>query len=111
MSAQDVIVGAIARALLKDPPILILDEPTSAVDSKTERLILDALQRLMKGRTTFVIAHRLSTVRFADRIVILQNGQITESGTHAELLAQGGHYAHLHAIQNTAGARLAPATT
>jgi ATP-binding cassette subfamily B protein/subfamily B ATP-binding cassette protein MsbA len=89
---------SIARALLKDAPILILDEPTSALDAETEHSILDALERLMKGRTTFLIAHRLSTVRHADRIVVLQDGQIAESGTHGELMARGELYAHLHNI-------------
>jgi len=85
---------AIARALLRDAPILILDEPASALDAETERLIFQALERLMKGRTTFLIAHRLSTVRQADRIVVLSNGQVAESGTHAQLLARGDIYAH-----------------
>jgi ATP-binding cassette subfamily B protein/subfamily B ATP-binding cassette protein MsbA len=90
---------AIARALLRDAPILILDEPTSALDAGTEALLLEALERLMVGRTTLLIAHRLSTVRRADRILVLQHGRITESGTHAELLARGEFYAHLHDIQ------------
>ena len=87
---------AIARALLKDAPILILDEPASALDTETERLIFQAMQGLIKGRTTFLIAHRLSTVRQADRIVVLERGQVAESGTHEQLLARGGLYAHLH---------------
>ncbi|MGZ4962272.1 MAG: ABC transporter ATP-binding protein [Limisphaerales bacterium] len=84
---------AIARALLKDAPILILDEPTSALDAETEDALLHALRVLMKDRTTFIIAHRLSTVRWADRIVVLKAGQIAEIGTEKELLAQGGLYA------------------
>jgi len=87
---------AIARALLKDAPILVLDEPTSALDGETERLVLEALQRLMRNRTTLIIAHRLSTIRRADRIVLLANGQIAESGTHEELLSRGASYAHWH---------------
>jgi ATP-binding cassette, subfamily B, bacterial len=90
---------AIARALLRDAPILILDEPTSALDAGTESLLLEAIERLMTGRTTFLIAHRLSTVRRADRILVLRDGRITESGTHAQLLARGEFYAHLHEIQ------------
>ena len=90
---------AIARAFVRDAPILILDEPTSAVDSETEHLIFDALQRLTCGRTTFIIAHRLSTARRADRILVLQAGEIVESGTHEELLARRARYAHLHALQ------------
>ncbi len=80
---------AIARALLKDPPILILDEATSSLDSESEREVQQALDRLIIGRTTLVIAHRLSTVRNADRIVAMENGRIMETGTHAELLAAG----------------------
>ena len=84
---------SIARALLKDAPILILDEPTSALDARTEALLLDALRRLMRGRTTFVIAHRLSTIRDADRILVLDHGEIVEQGRHAELMTLGGLYA------------------
>jgi subfamily B ATP-binding cassette protein MsbA len=90
---------AIARALLKNPAILILDEATSSLDSESERLVQDALEHLMQGRTTFVIAHRLSTVRRADRIVVLNEGRIVEEGTHEELLLNGGLYKQLHDIQ------------
>jgi subfamily B ATP-binding cassette protein MsbA len=87
---------AIARALYKDAPILILDEATSALDNESERLVQEALQRLMQGRTTLIIAHRLSTIEHADRIVVMSQGQIIEQGTHQSLLAQGGAYARLH---------------
>lgn len=90
---------AIARAILKDPAILILDEATSALDSESERLVQDALDKLMKGRTTFVIAHRLSTVRKADIIVVLDKGEIVEKDRHEELLAKGGLYKKLYEMQ------------
>jgi len=90
---------AIARAILKDAPVLILDEATSALDSESERHVQAALETLMQGRTTLVIAHRLSTIENADRIVVLQKGEIVEIGNHAELLAKNGVYAQLHSIQ------------
>ncbi len=88
---------AIARAIYKDAPILILDEATSALDNESERLVQEALSRLMKGRTTLVIAHRLSTIEHADRVVVLAHGQISELGTHHQLLRANGLYARLHA--------------
>jgi len=86
---------AIARALYKNAPILILDEATSALDAESERAVQEALERLMQHRTTLVIAHRLSTVQHADRIVVMEAGQIVETGSHSALLQQDGHYARL----------------
>lgn len=90
---------AIARALLSDPPILILDEATSALDVESERLVQEAIDRLLEGRTVFVIAHRLATIQHADRILVLDGGRLMEEGTHDALLASGGAYARLHALQ------------
>ena len=88
---------AIARAILKNTPILLLDEPTSAIDEGTEQLIQDALDRLCKGKTSITIAHRLSTIKDADRIIVLQHGRIVEAGTHKQLLDMGGVYAGMYA--------------
>ena len=93
---------AIARAIYKNAPILILDEATSALDSESERAVQAALDTLIQGRTTLVIAHRLSTIERADRIVVLTDGEISEMGTHAELLQKNGTYAHLHQLQFSA---------
>ena len=93
---------AIARAILKNPSILILDEATSALDTKSEKIVQEALERLMKGRTALVIAHRLSTVQHADHIVVLQQGSVVEEGTHDELLALQGLYSHLYTVQFSA---------
>lgn len=101
---------AIARALLKDPTILVLDEATSSLDSESEALVQQALDVLMRGRTTFVVAHRLSTVRRADRIVVLSGGKVVESGSHEQLLEHGGVYAELYRLQFAAGASAATAT-
>jgi subfamily B ATP-binding cassette protein MsbA len=102
---------AIARAILKDSPILILDEATSELDSESERLVQAALSNLMVGRTAFVIAHRLATIRRADRILVLEDGQIRETGTHGDLLTRGGLYARLYDLQFADDESLAPART
>ncbi len=90
---------AIARAILKDPRILVLDEATSALDTESERVVQEALNRLMVGRTSIIIAHRLSTIKNADRILVLDKGKLAEDGTHEELMAKNGLYAHLYQIQ------------
>jgi ATP-binding cassette subfamily B protein len=90
---------AIARTILRDPALLLLDEATSALDAESERLVQEALEQLMRGRTSIVIAHRLATVRHADRILVLDQGQIVASGSHAELMAEGGLYARLASLQ------------
>ena len=94
---------AIARALLRDSPILILDEPTAALDAESEELVMSALDRLMSGRTTFIIAHRLSTIREADLIVVMNDGHVVEQGSHAELMQRNGHYARLVYLQTGEG--------
>jgi ABC-type multidrug transport system fused ATPase/permease subunit len=99
----------VARAFLKDAPILILDEPTSSIDSKTEAVVLDSLDELMEGRTSFIIAHRLSTVRHADQILVMSNGRIVERGTHDELLRTGAVYRQLHQAQTRERKRRNPA--
>ncbi|MCC6245497.1 MAG: ATP-binding cassette domain-containing protein, partial [Gemmatimonadaceae bacterium] len=99
---------AIARALLSDPPILILDEATSALDAESERLVQEAIDRLLQGRTVFVIAHRLATVQHADRILVFDQGQLVEEGTHHALLSSRGAYARLHALQFAAGSNGSP---
>jgi ABC-type multidrug transport system fused ATPase/permease subunit len=90
---------AIARAVLRDTPILILDEPTSSLDAASERLVIDALERAAVGRTTLIIAHRLTTVRLADRVVVLEKGHVAEEGSRQELLARNGKYSHLYRLQ------------
>ena len=90
---------SIARAILKNPPILILDEATSALDTESERLVQDAITNLMKNRTTLVVAHRLSTIKHADEIIVMQQGEIIERGTHLQLLEKAGVYKKLYELQ------------
>ena len=94
----------IARAVIRNSAILILDEPTAALDSESENVVIEALERVMKGRTVITIAHRLSTIRDADKIVVLKDGLVAEQGSHDELVALGGEYAGLHRLQAGAGA-------
>jgi subfamily B ATP-binding cassette protein MsbA len=98
----------IARALIRKSPILILDEPTAALDTESERLVIEGLERLMKGRTVIMIAHRLSTIRDADKIIVLKDGVVAEQGSHDELMKQNGVYAELYHIQY--GTPAAPAS-
>ena len=100
----------IARALLRDAPILILDEPTSALDVETEALVMAAIEKLMEGRTTFIIAHRLSTVRRCERILVLRDGTIVESGGFAELLRRGGTFAEYYRMQFAHGEKFSEAS-
>jgi ABC-type multidrug transport system fused ATPase/permease subunit len=95
---------SIARAIVRNAPILLLDEPTSGLDAESEALVMDALYHLMQGRTTFVVAHRFSTIAHADLILVLQQGKIVEGGTHVELMHAGGAYARLYAMQAAKGA-------
>jgi ABC-type multidrug transport system fused ATPase/permease subunit len=89
--------------MVRDSPILLLDEPTAALDSESEKLVIDALERLMKGRTVIAIAHRLSTIRDADQIIVISDGVVQENGTHEALMARNGIYAELHRTQFDAG--------
>jgi ATP-binding cassette, subfamily B, bacterial len=98
---------AIARAVIRDTPILILDEPTSGLDAASEQSVIEALDRLMKGRTTLLIAHHLGTIRHADCIFVVKDCELVEHGTHEELLAADGTYAELHKIQTAVGAEQA----
>ena len=99
----------IARAIIRNNPVLILDEPTAALDTESERLVIEALERLMKGRTVLTIAHRLSTIRDADKIIVLKGGVVAEQGSHDQLLALGGTYAELYSVQfDTTAAKAAP---
>jgi subfamily B ATP-binding cassette protein MsbA len=101
----------IARVMVRNNPILLLDEPTAALDSESEKLVIEALERLMKGRTVITIAHRLTTIRDADKIIVISGGVVAETGTHEELIAKNGIYAQLHRTQFESEGAAAPATT
>ncbi len=101
---------AIARAVIRDTPILILDEPTAGLDAGSEQTVMEALGRLMKGRTSVVIAHRLGTIRHADLILVMKDCELAEQGTHEALMAQNGVYAELHSIQTPADATIGVAS-
>ena len=93
------LAASIARAIIRQPKILVFDDPLSAVDTATEEAILRDLKQVMAGRTTVIISHRISAVKDADHILVLEQGRVVEEGRHAELIARGGHYAHLHEEQ------------
>ena len=100
----------IARAIVRNPPILIMDEPTASLDNESEKLVMDALEKLMKGRTVIIIAHRLSTITYADKIFVIRDGMVAEEGSHNELLRLGGIYAELYHMQAGPAATPGPAS-